>query len=249
MNKDILNNDDAFLEWANCLNDVPEPPEQFEKIFEKKKKKIMKIVRAGKRPKFSYLSLRNMAFAGGVLVLFITLLYSANMESGKNRKSMSENTEMPAEWVSDSKKGIVEEIFPMKKKINSNIVTAASFDEEKNFKTVTDITVPQDGMIQYFSSEYQNIVIFTKPNAEGWKLKRGDTLTLKLMAYSGDTWADKVMESIAFGYVLDNKYYETDTEKINEYTYLLTAEEDGVYYPAVENNTFTCTTILKGEIE
>ncbi len=54
---------------------------------------------------------------------------------------------------------------------------------------------------------------------------------------------------MGFGYVKDGMYYDYDDAKKTSFLFQLTATEDGVYYPTIENYSLSFIKVLNIEIK
>jgi len=72
--------------------------------------------------------------------------------------------------------------------------------------------------------------VFTKENGSGWYLKKGETLQMQYQigtAAKEDSQSPKGME---IGYICDHIFYSGNFMKEQNFSYTLTAPEDGTYY-------------------
>ncbi len=92
----------------------------------------------------------------------------------------------------------------------------------------------------YFSPGY--MVVFTRGNEMGWRLKTGDQLAVN---YTLDDQS-LVLET---GYVLNGEYYKLGEEKGADFADTITAAEDGVYYFCITNHSSANAIIKRGTVD
>ena len=91
----------------------------------------------------------------------------------------------------------------------------------------------------YFSPNY--MVIFTRPNEDGWTLSKGDEFSINFSLF------EKIQLDI--GYILNGKYYEITSGGTGpDFGNIITAPEDGIYYFCVTNRSSSNAVIKSGEI-
>lgn len=120
--------------------------------------------------------------------------------------------------------------------IPNNRLFSAS-DERTFFNSVTEFSVIQsDNTNNFITPEFicynGNVVCFTRQDGSGWELKSGETLTISLPKYDSD--AKKICQ---ITYIKNNVYYSnndvyTDATVAEN---IITADEDGIYYPCIMN--------------
>ena len=130
--------------------------------------------------------------------------------------------------------------------ITSDIVDFPAYSSAKDGNDIILIACDaetQDGTFTRVHAVHNQIIVFTKPEKEGWELKKGDTLHLDAVLESGLTGEVQV------GYILDNACYplsdETDSTTLSE-TFI--APEDGTYYFYVINRSGEEIIISEGRI-
>lgn len=119
----------------------------------------------------------------------------------------------------------------------------SSTEKESNMIKIACDAETQDGTFTRVHAVHNQIIIFTKPEKEGWELKKGDTLHL-----------DAVLENslageVQVGYILDNACYalsnKTDGAGLSG---TFTAPEDGTYYFYMINRSGEEVIISEGKI-
>lgn len=119
----------------------------------------------------------------------------------------------------------------------------SSTEKESDMIKIACDAETQDGTFTRVHAVHNQIIIFTKPEKEGWELKKGDTLHL-----------DAVLENslageVQVGYILDNACYalsdKTDGAGLSE---TFTAPEDGTYYFYMINRSGEEVIISEGKI-
>lgn len=136
-------------------------------------------------------------------------------------------------------------------KINSRVADANSFGKDIIYTSVTDVPVKKEEAsfsVPDFTFNAQDIAVFTQENAQGWYLKKGETLTVLLTINPYFSGSDGTGEHLCFEYLLNGVYHETDYKKSTEFTFTITAPEDGFYYPAVQNMSVSYIKVVSGNI-
>ena len=73
--------------------------------------------------------------------------------------------------------------------------------------------------------------IFTKENGDGWELKKGETLHIQYkIGPTAGTDPKNPKKRMEIGYIADHVFYSGELMKEEDFSYTLTAPEDGVYY-------------------
>ena len=91
----------------------------------------------------------------------------------------------------------------------------------------------------YFSPNY--MVIFTQPNEAGWMLSKGEEFAINFSLF------EKIQLDI--GYILNGKYYEITSGGTGpDFSNIISAPEDGIYYFCVTNRSSSNAVIRSGEI-
>lgn len=119
----------------------------------------------------------------------------------------------------------------------------SSTEKESDMIKIACDAETQDGTFTRVHAVHNQIIIFTKPEKEGWALKKGDTLHL-----------DAVLENslageVQVGYILNNACYalsnKTDGAGLSG---TFTAPEDGTYYFYMINRSGEEVIISEGKI-
>lgn len=139
------------------------------------------------------------------------------------------------------------------KQIDSKIVTEQSFTDLFFFSAVGDCTL-QEAKSNMFSSpgfifDSYNMAIFTKEDSQGWNLKRGESLVLTFHIDPQFATATDDGELIQFGYVYDGQYFDLSNDKNIKFSFTLIADNDGIYYPTIENYSLSYLKVLDIKIK
>lgn len=130
--------------------------------------------------------------------------------------------------------------------VTSDIVDFPAYssnEKESDMIKIACDAETQDGTFTRVHAVHNQIIIFTKPEKEGWELKKGDTLHL-----------DAVLENslageVQVGYILNNACYalsnKTDGAGLSG---TFTAPEDGTYYFYMINRSGEEVIISEGKI-
>lgn len=254
MKKNIYNDEETFFKWVEQLDTSKKPPRHYRHMLNKKLKAYF--------PKYSFTKpfYRRTAFKwtmGTVCAAALCLCFSTpiranivNYFSGvfvsNPRIDAIAETEPHFEQNSHSSS------FSTIPELKSNIADESSFSKNTPYNSVSDVVLSKSDTgfnVPDFLFNSGDIAVFTQTASNGWSLKKGDTLTVTLKTDPYFSGADGNGESILFGYILDKKFYEMDTQTNTEFTFTLTAPEDGIYYPCIENFSISYIKILSGEVE
>lgn len=130
--------------------------------------------------------------------------------------------------------------------VTSNIVDYPSYSSNANESDMIKIACDaetQDGIFTRVHAVHNQIIIFTKPEKEGWELKKGDTLHLEAVL------ENSLAGEVQVGYILDNACYplsdKTDGAGLSG---TFTAPEDGTYYFYMINRSGEEMIISEGKI-
>lgn len=119
----------------------------------------------------------------------------------------------------------------------------SSTEKESDMIKIACDAETQDGTFTRVHAVHNQIIIFTKPEKEGWELKKGDTLHLEAVL------ENSLAGEVQVGYILDNACYplsdKTDGTGLSE-TFI--APEDGTYYFYMINRSGEEVIISEGKI-
>lgn len=127
---------------------------------------------------------------------------------------------------------------------NSTILSPSSFELPEAYHTVTDVQLSKSDDT-YLSDtlifDMDDIAVFTKKNGSGWSMNPGEKITLTIAIDTSYAACEPTGENIEFSYIYNKKYYAYDLNKITdqEYTFSFIAPEEGEYYLALCNRSFS----------
>ena len=140
--------------------------------------------------------------------------------------------------VSEATSGIIQDIEEGAFLPDTVANIALSFDSEKNIWIIPEL-LTANGFV----------TIFTKEDRSGWNLNAGEKLevlcSIGNTAGNGKAGSSKTME---FGYIENYVFREGEIMQERNFSYTLTAPEDGVYYPYCINCFSGKIYITGGEI-
>ena len=137
---------------------------------------------------------------------------------------------------------------------NSKIISTSSFDDDIFYNSAADVALENIGEDIYTSYEFifdqSDIAVFTKENGESWYLNANENLEITIAIDTSFAASEAKGEDIYFAYVKDGKFHLLDFEKITDepYTFTFTAPEDGCYYLAIVNASFSYLKVTTLEI-
>lgn len=258
MKKNIYNDEETFLKWAEQMNTSKKVPCYYRRILHKKLEAYFPKC-PFKKPFY-----RRTGFKwtmGAVCAAALCLCFPSTI-----RASITDyftgvfvsNEEVDAIAETDPHIGVVvplpDETAVLETNppiIRSQIADETSFNKTIPYNSVSDIALSksEEGFaIPDFLFNSGDIAVFTQEDSSGWFLKKGDVLTVTLKTNPYFSGASGDGESILFGYILNKKFYEIDTQASAEITFTFTAPEDGIYYPCVENFAMSYIKILSGQV-
>lgn len=255
MNKNIFNDDETYLKWANSIPEYPNPPKKFQRIMARKRKKLFRSIhkaskRSRRRKIFSFRYI--LAPICCLLVFIVPISIYAAVRTNFIGTFIS-NPSIDA--AADSDPHFIEEGVRLdsteKPIISSRVADANSFGKDIIYTSVTDVSVKKEEAsfsVPDFTFNAQDIAVFTQENAQGWYLKKGETLTVLLTINPYFSGSDGTGEHLCFGYLFNGIYYEINYKKSTEFSFTITAPEDGFYYPAVQNLSISYIKVVSGAI-
>lgn len=255
MKKDIFNDDDAFLEWIEDIQ-PEEIPEKLNRKYHKKLKRKIFMRRfqfKNFQPNFSKVALS----LGAILICIILIPITINAAFHGNLfgvfvnddefDAYADTTPNAGEITVPNQTSDINDNRNNSESINSSIVNENSFDSTITYTSVDDVEVTNNRIPETIIGQ-NSIAIFTQTNKTGWYLKKGDTLNLSFNIDEHFASADGTGEHLIFGYVFNNKYHELDFSTSVDFSFQLTAKEDGIYYPAIQNVSLSYVKIHYGTI-
>lgn len=94
-----------------------------------------------------------------------------------------------------------------------------------------------------------HLVIFTKPEGTGWRLRQGDTLAIRYeLDVQTNAQSDPSGEYMEVGFIRNGEPVKLDVKKARSFAYTLTADEDGDYYFYAENYSAGTIIVASGTI-
>lgn len=255
MSKNIFNDDETYLKWINSIPECPNPPKEFERIMARKRRKLFRAIhkaskRSSRRKIFSFRYI--LAPICCLLVFIVPISIYAAVRTDFIGTFIS-NPSIDAAAGSDPH--FIEENVQFDRTetpaISSRVADANSFGRDIVYTSVTDVPVKKEEAsfsIPDFTFNAQDIAVFTQKNAQGWYLKKGETLRVSLTINPYFSGSDGTGEHLYFGYLLNGVYHETDYKKSTEFSFTITAPEDGFYYPAVQNLSISYIKVVSGDI-
>lgn len=256
MKKDIFNDDEAFFKWIEDIQPEEIPEKLNRKYHKKLKRKIFRqrLFSINFQPKISKLALS----LGAVLICIILIPITINAAIHGNLfgvfvndnefEAYADTTSNSGEIAVPNQTSDKSDIDNTDYSVNSSIVNENSFDTTTIYTSVDDVEVVDNTIPEAIIGQ-NSIAIFTQSNNKGWQLKAGETLNLSLSIDEYFASADGSGEHLIFGYVFNNKYYEVDFSTSIDFSFQLTATEDGIYYPAIQNVSLSYIKIPYGTIE
>lgn len=255
MKKNIYNDEETFLKWTEQLNTSKRVPRYYRHMLNQKLAAYFPKP-AAKKPLY-----RRTGFkwaAGTVCVAALCLCFPSTI-----RASITDyftgvfisNKEIDAVAETDPHIGmVVDETAALETNppvINSHVADAASFDKNIPYNSVSDVSLSKsdEGFnIPDFLFNSGDIAVFTQDASNGWSLKKGDVLTVTLKTSPYFSGSDGKGEGIVFGYLLDQKFYEINSQYDTEFNFTITVNEDGIYYPCIQNLSNGYIKVLSGQV-
>ena len=255
MKKNIYNDEETFLKWTEQLNTSKRVPRYYRHMLNQKLAAYFPKP-AAKKPLYRRTSFKWAmgTVCAAVLCLCFPSTIRASITDYFTGVFIS-NKEIDAIADTDSHIGVVVDepaiLETNPPVINSHVADAASFSKNIPYNSISDVILSKsdDGFnIPDFLFNSGDIAVFTQDASNGWSLKKGDVLTVTLETAPYFSGANGDGETILFGYILDRKFYEIDTQSNAEVTFTLTAPKDGIYYPCVENFAISYIKVLSGQV-
>ncbi len=252
MKKNIFNDDQTFIEWAQNIDPAKHIPKRIHH-------KIYKDMEARLHPKSSHTKLSykyfKMAVAAALILLFcgtaITIVdagaHSAVFGIFKNAEDIQYLNEQPPIVNSDTSTDAQNDIS----NIHSCIVDASSFNDNIFFSTVNDVIVKENSgtaKIPELTFGSMDMIVIAQDNYVGWELAEGEQLQIKISIDPYYAHADGTGENMGFGYVYDNKYHELEFQNATEFNFTITADKSGHYYPVLQNIGVSYIHITSGSV-
>lgn len=138
---------------------------------------------------------------------------------------------------------------------NSKIISASSFEDDHFFNSATDVKLQNIGNGTYAGSEFiydtNDIAVFTKDNGESWSLKANESLQITIAIDTSFAASEARGEDMSLAYVKDGKFVEFGLKRITDEpnSFSFTAPEDGNYYLATVNASFSYLKVTTLEIQ
>lgn len=198
------------------------------------------------------------------LVLIVGTMAFANSKRGavlideSNRHLVGKEDEM-AVTIFDKEGNVVDGQLPSEP--NKDVWKSSSVVKrvESGFlipRSVTEFkTSHKDG--KYITPEIMftngEIIIFTKEDGSGWRLKKGDTLVVEMIEYDSEVNFGKgpgMGQGIAYFQIINGKFYKDviHYEDTLEQRFELVAEKRGEYYICIGGNSSDHISLKEGEI-
>lgn len=248
MKRNIFNDEQTFIEWAQHIT----PKKHISKHIHKK---IYKDMRARLHPeesdpKIPYIKKRFKAAAASFVLLICIISIAADsgtqgVISGtfKNDEDIKYFGEQPPLVNPDTNTDIQNAAGD----IHSRIVDISSFNSDIFFNTVDDITTKENKLPEFVFGPMDMSVI-TQEDYSGWELSEGGQLRIDISIEPYYAHADGTGESIVCGYIYNSKYYEFEFQKATEFSFTITADKKGIYYPVFQNVGVSYIHILSGSV-
>lgn len=258
MKKNIYNDEETFLKWAEQMDTSKRVPRYYRRILHKKLEAYFPKP-ALKKPFYHRTGFKwamGAACAAALCLCFPSTIHARLADyftsvfvSNKEVDAIAEtDPHMGVAVPLPDETAVLETNPPV---IRSQIADETSFNKTIPYNSVSDIALSksEEGFaIPDFLFNSGDIAVFTQEDSGGWFLKKGDvlTVTLKIDPYFSES--DGNGEGFVFGYLLGQKFYETDSQYDTEFNFTMTALEDGVYYPCVQNLSNGYSKVLSGQV-
>ena len=255
MKKNIFNDDQTFIEWAHQIKPSEHIPGHIHR-------KIYKDMRTRLHPKASsvktaYIQKHLKVIAAASLVLLISCIsMTLNVESGtqsadscilRTPEEIQSFNEEPPLVNTDTDTDIQNNTD----NIHSQIIDESAFGTDIFYHSVHDITVSQNSSlfnIPELAFGPVDMIIIAKDDYSGWELSEGEQLQVDISIDPYYAHEDGTGENMIFGYIYNNKYYELKFQKVTEFSFVLTADKSGIYYPVFQNIGASYIHITSGSV-
>ena len=136
----------------------------------------------------------------------------------------------------------------------SEIISASSFENDQFFNSATDIELDNLGEGVYATDDFiydqKDIAVFTRENGDSWYLNAGESLQITIAIDTSFAASEARGEQMTLAYIKDGMFFELSLERIVDTpnTYTFVAPEDGDYYLAIINESFSYLKVTTLEI-
>lgn len=251
MKKNIFNDDQTFIEWAHQIKPSENIPSHIHR-------KIYKDMRTRLHPKASsaktaYIQKRLKVIAAASLVLLVGCIsMTLNVESGtQSADSCILRTPEEIQSFNEEPPLVYSDLKNDTDIIHSQIVDASAFDADTIYHSVHDVTT-RESLSSFDIPELAfgpvDMIIIAKDDYSGWELSEGDQLQIDISIDPYYVHEDGTGENMIFGYIYNNKYYELEFQKVTEFSFVLTADKSGMYYPVFKNIGASYIHITSGSV-
>lgn len=136
---------------------------------------------------------------------------------------------------------------------NSNIINKDMLKMVKA-SSVTNIAIAENNgnfeIPELFLKYNGDLVIFTKRGESGWKLNKGEQLTIQyILDLKTSEYSDPAGEWMEIGYIKNGELITSYAKKAKEFSNTITADEAGEYYFYAENLSAGSIIISSGVIK
>lgn len=251
MKKDIFNDDQTFIEWAQHIEPAKRIPKHIHhKIYKDMHKRLHPESSDSKK---TYMTKHVKAAVAASLVLLIGSI-SVAVDAGtqgavfgvfKKSEDIQHLNDQPALINSDTSTNIQNDVS----NIHSRIIDASAFGPDNFFNTVNDVTAKENSSsfeISEIAFGPMDMLIIAKDDYSGWELSEGEQLKMDISIDPFYAHADGTGENMVCGYVYNGKYHESEFQKATEFTFTITADKSGTYYPVLQNVGVSYIHILSG---